>query len=221
MMHSNKLVLLLMINTHCYFSKGGQVLSLTHSMTQTSVLYSLYLEPTIKHKLLRTGRTRKPNSRLGLIWKWFIAVHFHLNFHCCIISLITTDQFNVHIPRRYFGHLRNCTSLHSSLLRYESVPKCVKSRASIDDIMETGLRLGWYQGRHWARNCFTSRISSSLIECIIPWAHNTITIYGSPSLFWLPCTTWTRDLEGFLWVSARWVDPTCREPQGHSRRGPD
>lgn len=58
-------------------------------------------------------------------------------------------------------------SLHSSL-HFESVPKCVKSRASIDDIMETGLGLGWYQGRHWARNCFTSRISSSLLECIIP-----------------------------------------------------
>ena len=25
------------------------------------------------------------------------------------------------------------------------------------------------QGRHWAMNCFTSLISSSLLECIIPW----------------------------------------------------
>ena len=71
-------------------------------------------------------------------------------------------------PEGILDTYETARSLHSSLY-FESVPKCVKSRASIDDIMETVLRLGWYQGRHWARNCFTSRISSSLLECIIPW----------------------------------------------------
>ena len=85
-------------------------------------------------------------------------------------------------PEGILDTYETARSLHSSLYS-ESVPKCVKSRASIDDIMETVLRLGWYQGRHWARNCFTSRISSSLLECIIPWTHNIITIYCSPSLF--------------------------------------
>ena len=76
------------------------------------------------NKLLRTCRTLKPNSRLGLIWKWFIAVHFHLNFHCCIISLITTDQFNVHIPRWYFGHLRNCTFITQFSLLWKCSQVC-------------------------------------------------------------------------------------------------
>ena len=85
MMNSNKLVLLPMINTHCYFSKGGQVLSLTHSMTQTSVLYSLYLEPTIKHKLLRTRRTLKPKlkarSDLKMIYCSPLSLEFPLLYH--------------------------------------------------------------------------------------------------------------------------------------------
>ena len=83
----------------------------------------------------------------------------------------------------------HCTVLFFAMKVFPSV-----SRASIDDIMETGLRLGWYQGRHWARNCFTSRISSSLLECIIPW-----TPTSSLSIAHHHCSDYLVRLELVIW----------------------